>query len=440
MAKNASIIICSRPQSSRLPGKVFKKIAGIPAIEHILHRISALNIPIVVAVPYQCFVYDHLIDKFKIQIYRGNPDSPLHRMADAIDFLDIKSDWIIRITHDDILIDAETVLRLLEECERTKNCGYAYCPTIVEGAGVEIIHRNNLVNAAKDRLEPTEFVSYFVRQGKEIAIKPRKSIERSYRLTMDYPEDAIVLETILREVGALSSLDKIVEFIDRHPYVMNLNKQPLISIYTCAFNAQAYVERTVDSVLHHHSYSPLDMEYIFVDDGSIDSTLLKVSRSSRDPRLKIFVNEANKGLASSSNIALSHARGKYVMRLDADDFLLPNSIVDMLNKLDQDQSSVVYSSYREIDQNEQMISLPKDPRDHHHAGCALMDRRMINEIRFKDGLKHWDSKDLYHRIRNRFKISYIADQTMWLYRRHGKSLSADLTPEREKALLQVHVD
>jgi len=256
---------------------------------------------------------------------------------------------------------------------------------------------------------------------------------------MDYPEDAIVLETILREVGALADLDTIVEFIDRHPYVMNLNKLPLISIYTCAFNAQDYVERTLDSVFNHHSYSPLDLEYIFVDDGSVDSTLLKVSRFSRDKRLKIICNEGNKGLASSSNIALSQARGKYVMRLDADDLLISNSISDMLDILQRENSSVVYPAYKEIDKNEKMISDIQDPSVHHHAGCALMDKRMINEIRFKDGLKHWDGKDLYNRIRSKFKISYTHDP-MWFYRKHEKSLSAQKTPERKQALLEVYAD
>ena len=60
---DAVIIICTRPESKRLPGKVFKKIAGVPAIEHILNRLIGLDCPVVLAIPPFCHAYDYLLDK-----------------------------------------------------------------------------------------------------------------------------------------------------------------------------------------------------------------------------------------------------------------------------------------------------------------------------------------------------------------------------------------
>jgi spore coat polysaccharide biosynthesis protein SpsF (cytidylyltransferase family) len=440
MSRSAVIIIATRPESKRLPNKVFRKIAGVPSIEHILNRISGCNLPIVLAVPFFCDSYEYLKNKYSeldLRIYKGNPESPLHRIADAIEYLEIKEDWIVRITHDDILIDQKTMLDLIDLCDSTAGCGYGVSPKIIEGAGVEVIYKENILRAAIVRRQWTEYISYFVKDypnSIHAELTPRKQICRPYRLTMDYEEDAIVLEAILRELGANAPLDKICEYIDRHPYVLKINHQPIISVYTCAYNSEDYVERTLDSILAHNQGD--NFEYIFLDDASTDSTLMKALKYGNDKRVKYHVNQINKGLASSSNDALSLCRGKYVMRVDADDLILPYAMQTLKEQLENEQASVVYPAYKEINSKEETISDVINPRDHHHAGCALMDKRMINEIRFTDGLKHWDSKDLYNRINAKFKKAY-AQEPLWYYRKHPKSLSANKSIERMKAHEEV---
>jgi len=143
---------------------------------------------------------------------------------------------------------------------------------------------------------------------------------------MDYEEDFILLDMILKKVGPHASLDKIVEFIDHRPSIMNINHIPKISVYTCAYNAEKYVSQTISSILwSNRQFS--DLEYIFVDDGSTDGTLLELPvHMTMDRRIKIIVNEKNEGLASSSNKALSAAHGNYVIRVDADDWMIPGAI------------------------------------------------------------------------------------------------------------------
>lgn len=440
MSRSAVIVIATRPESKRLPNKVFRKIAGVPAIEHILNRISGCQLPIVLAVPFFCDYYEYLKNKYAkldLKIYKGNPESPLHRIADALEYLELDEKWVVRITHDDILIDQKTMLDLIDLCESTEGCGYGISPKIIEGAGVEVIHKDNIKLAATNRRQWTEYISYFVKDHPHpihAEFVPRQSICRPYRLTMDYEEDAIVLEAILRELGANATVDKICEYIDRHPYLLRINQQPSVSIYTCAYNSSDYVERTMDSILSHHQGD--DFEYIFLDDASTDSTLIKALKYGKDKRVQYRVNTNNKGLASSSNDALSMCRGKYVMRVDADDLILPFAIQMMKEQIEEDNASVVYPAYKEINETEEVISDVINPRDHHHAGCALMDKKMINEIRFTDGLKHWDSKDLFNRINRKFKKTY-AQEPLWYYRKHPKSLSANKSIERMKAHEEV---
>ena len=426
-------IVCSRKESSRLPSKAFKKIAGRTAIEHIVKRLVDGGVKTVVAVPKSDFTdYITLLSGKGAEIVSGNPDSPLHRLYDvARQFGSPK--WIIRVTHDDIIIDTQTIHDLIAQCE-FENSGYGCTPGIVEGAGVEVIRFENLEYAALHRIEPTEFVSYFVK-GENLPfptitkMKPRQGIERDYRLTMDYPEDAKALEVVLRATGPDASVDSICYHLDHHPYILNINRLPEFSIYTCTHNAEQYISQTMLSVLG--SDIP-KMEYIIVDDYSTDGTLNHIAKHFNDPRVKVILNEENKGLASSSNIALSACRGKYVMRIDADDLLLPHNFSENLwtitNKI-KNGASIVYPSYYEMDELGNRTGDVVSADINHHAGCAVMSKSVVNEFRFREGLRHWDGLDLYKRMGK--MAEYFAYPT-WLYRKSNKSMSANNLEERAK--------
>jgi hypothetical protein len=343
--------------------------------------------------------------------------------------------WIIRITHDDILIDQITMMELLNEC-RINNAGYGISPSIVDGAGVEVIHCENLRFGAEHHRQPTEFISYFVKyypRNKKVVYEPRYSIKRDYRLTMDYPEDWIVLDTILRKVGPGASLDRVTEFIDQNSYILNVNKQPHISVYTCAYNAEQWIEGTIQSVLNQNHQN---FEYIIIDDFSKDDTPLIISKYIYDKRIKFIRLHSNHGLASCSNMALNLARGKRIMRVDADDQLIIGALNRMESACNSTGGGILYPAYYEI-KNGENDGIAHPPDTFHHAGCALMDKRLINEIRFTDGIRHWDSLDLYNRIKDKFKIEYL-NEPQWFYRKHNGSMSSEGNKkERDTALKEI---
>lgn len=440
----AVILIATRPQSKRLPGKVFQEIAGVKAIDHILNRVIETKLPVYLCVPAGCDEYEETFLKFKdrmnINVFWGREDSPLHRMADCVLRHGIHEPWIVRITHDDILVDAQTIMELIETCDADPECGYGYTPTIVEGAGVEVFRTKVLLKAAAEQAHPTEFVSYFVKgtdgYPTDIKLKPRATIERNYRLTMDYPEDAALLNYVMTTVSPAAHLDTVVRYLDLNPSLLNINRQPDITIYTCAHNAEKTISKTISSVLRSNRGS--EIEYIIVDDGSTDETLGEISKFMGLATIKLISNFQNKGLAYSSNMALDQARGKYVIRVDADDWLVEDAIDKMRDRLEAMGSAIVYAGFYEHNENEATYDPQvKDPKTNHHAGCALMDKRMINELRFSSHLRHWDGLDLYNRIKAKgIKISYM-DEPLWFYERRPSSLSALETKDRMKTYQEV---
>jgi glycosyltransferase involved in cell wall biosynthesis len=107
--------------------------------------------------------------------------------------------------------------------------------------------------------------------------------------------------------------------------------EPLISVVMPVFNGAAYLREAIESIL----CQSLDaFELIVVDDGSSDATA-EIARASGDPRLRLVQNPANLGVASSRNIALALATGRYVALMDGDDIAAPQRLelqVDLLDR------------------------------------------------------------------------------------------------------------
>lgn len=81
-----------------------------------------------------------------------------------------------------------------------------------------------------------------------------------------------------------------------------------------------------------------DYEIILVDDGSTDNTLLECKKiASEFPNVHAYHQE-NKGVSAARNYGLEKAKGEYIMFVDSDDFISPNSFpyIDQMSENDVD--------------------------------------------------------------------------------------------------------
>jgi len=111
--------------------------------------------------------------------------------------------------------------------------------------------------------------------------------------------------------------------LDRHQKVM---KTPIVSLITPVFNGARTIVESLQSVICQEEK---DWELILVDDGSTDGTA-ECARSSDDTRIRYF-RQDHKGRSTARNQGLAQARGKCLLFLDADDWLLPNALADHLD-------------------------------------------------------------------------------------------------------------
>lgn len=98
----------------------------------------------------------------------------------------------------------------------------------------------------------------------------------------------------------------------------------LISVVMPAYNASAYIDAAIRSVLHQTWEK---WELIIVDDGSIDDTFhIAKTYSVNDERIHVY-HQINQGGCAARNEALKHISGEYVLFLDADDLLDKDKLI-----------------------------------------------------------------------------------------------------------------
>lgn len=100
---------------------------------------------------------------------------------------------------------------------------------------------------------------------------------------------------------------------------------PLVSVIVPAHNSEAYLRDTLRSV---EDQTCADWEIVAVDDGSSDATWSLLTAAG--PRVTALRNERAVGPAAARNLALTRARGEYVVFLDADDLLAPDYLESQL--------------------------------------------------------------------------------------------------------------
>lgn len=98
-----------------------------------------------------------------------------------------------------------------------------------------------------------------------------------------------------------------------------MEKHPLLSVIISTCNRANYLKKAVGSILDQ-TYK--NIELIIVDNGSVDKTPELIAKlSEKDHRIRIITNKSNLfSRGSSSNIGIREARGKYIARLDDDDY------------------------------------------------------------------------------------------------------------------------
>lgn len=210
-----------------------------------------------------------------------------------------------------------------------------------------------------------------------------------------------------------------------------MNRNPLLTVYITNYNYGKYIKQSIESVLVQTFQ---DFELFIIDDGSVDDSKEIIEQYRDNPKINIIYQQ-NKGLNVTNNIAMRASVAKYIMRLDADDFLTPDALEIMVSTLENDTDlGLVFPDYyytnddgiitgEEIRHDfDKDVSLFDQPA---HGACTMIrleNLRMLGG--YNESFTCQDGYDLWIKFIMHYKVTNI-NKPLFYYRRHGNNLTGN---------------
>ena len=95
--------------------------------------------------------------------------------------------------------------------------------------------------------------------------------------------------------------------------------RPLVSLIVPVFNEESVVGRFVEAVLPVLAAEPIDVELLFVNDGSRDQTLERLLTLARqDSRIRVLNLSRNFGKEAALSAGIDYANGDALVPMDVD--------------------------------------------------------------------------------------------------------------------------
>ncbi|WP_440931804.1 glycosyltransferase family 2 protein [Candidatus Pelagibacter sp.] len=199
---------------------------------------------------------------------------------------------------------------------------------------------------------------------------------------------------------------------------MNKTLFPDISVIVCAYNHEKWIERCIRSIINQVNIKKDKWELIIIDDNSNDSSkeILKQYKSIHN--IHIVTNKRNLGLPKSLNIALKKAKGRYITRVDSDDYVARNYLHISSLYLDMNREyQAVASDYVLVNNNEQIIKKVNCFKK--QIACGVMFRKecLFDIGLYNEKFKMREGHELRVRFEKKFKVGRL-EFPFYKYRKH----------------------
>ena len=236
--KRIVLIVQARMSSSRLPGKVLKRVLGKPLLELQIERLKGSQqiheLVIATSQDSSDDPIEKLCVKLKTPCFRGSLKNVLERYYLAA--RQFQADCVIRVTGDCPLIDPQVVDSVVEHFLQ-QNPSVDYCsnildPTFPRGMDTEIFTMPSLERTYREasKEEEREHVTpYIYHSGKFAIVHYKNSQDLSHlRWTVDEESDLTVVRQIFEALYPQNNrftLNDCLEFIRQNPSITSINQR-----------------------------------------------------------------------------------------------------------------------------------------------------------------------------------------------------------------------
>ena len=201
-----------------------------------------------------------------------------------------------------------------------------------------------------------------------------------------------------------------------------MSHPPQISVIIPVHNEERFIGRAIRSVLNQ-SMPEEDYEVIVIDDASEDRTSYALNLFKED--IQILNNDRRMGLPACLNRGIKAARGKYIVRVDADDYVAADYLYILRRFLEANTHiDAAACDYVIVDDDESTLERKNCATD--PIGCGIMFRtdHLIEIGLYDDAFLMHEDKDLRIRFLEKFSI-YRVELPLYRYRRHQNNMTND---------------
>ena len=207
---------------------------------------------------------------------------------------------------------------------------------------------------------------------------------------------------------------------------------PTVSVVMPVFNGEPFLTEALESIL---SQSYQDFECLVVNDGSTDSTSETLARFARiDSRVHI-ITQSKRGVVVSLNAGVQAAKGRYIVRMDADDIAVPERFKWQVQLMEQCPEIGISGGWVELfgDRNEiwhhrqhdnhirNMLLFKTSGFSH---STIIARRELLQRFAFESRFPHVEDTANWVRIALNGKVKFAnLPQVLVKYRIHSRQVS-----------------
>lgn len=228
------IIVQARMGSTRLPAKVMQEILGQPMLLRVMERLKAVALADVLIIataqtPENNPIVE-LAQRANVKIFRGSEADVLRRYYETAK--ENKLDVVTRVTSDCPLIDPRVVdegIQYFLDHQPIDYVSNTLERTFPRGMDTEVFSFAILKKANDEADQPYQrehVTPYILEKGRALNYSHKKNLSK-YRLTVDTAEDFALIVKIyeaLYSKNKLFDLEAIVQFLEKNPRLLELNK------------------------------------------------------------------------------------------------------------------------------------------------------------------------------------------------------------------------
>lgn len=219
-----------------------------------------------------------------------------------------------------------------------------------------------------------------------------------------------------------------------------------LSVIIPFFNTGVLVKGMIDSLKRQDDVD--GCEFVFIDDGSTDNTQLIIQNELKNSSFNYrIINQKNTGVSAARNTGIINSQGQYILFLDSDDYLYPNSLKMITNELKESKDLILYrcnfidKKYKEL-RKPNIKNINKENLLHEYLQgnllyqihlCSLIINKstlLQNSLKFTVGRSYGEDQEFVAKLFYLSKNVEIKNEVIFGYVQHQESAMSRVNLKR----------